>query len=111
MDTIESYRQLIQKIFAEHARIPYAHGDLQSKTVFDREADRYLLVVFGREEGRRVHGCLIHVEISNGKIWIHRDGTEYGIANELLDAGVAKDRIVLAFRSPELRRHTELAVA
>ncbi len=46
-----------------------------------------------------------------GKFWIQRDGTEYSIAQELLDAGVQKDRIVLAFRSPEMRRMTDFAVA
>jgi len=111
MDTLENYRRLIRKILAEHAQIPYAHGDIRSETVFDRESDRYLLVISGRENGKRVHGCLVHVEIINGKIWIQRDGTEYGIAGELLDAGVPKDHIVLGFRSPEMRRHTEFAVA
>jgi hypothetical protein len=111
MDTLENYRRLIEKILTEHTRIPYAHGDIQQQTVFDRTSDRYLLMLVGREGVRRVHGCLLHVDIINGKFWIQRDGTEYGIARELLDAGVPKDRIVLAFRSPEMRKHTDFAVA
>lgn len=111
MDALENYRRLIRQILTEHAQIPYAHGDIQSETVFDRESDRYLLVISGRENGKRVHGCLVHVEIINGKIWIQRDGTEYGIASKLLEAGVPKDHIVFGFRSPEIRRHTEFAVA
>jgi XisI protein len=43
--------------------------------------------------------------------WIQRDGTEHGIARELVEAGVTKDRIVLAFRSLEMRRMTDFAVA
>ncbi len=39
------------------------------------------------------------------------DGTEYGLANELLDAGVPKDRIVLGFKRPQTREHTGFAVA
>lgn len=111
MDTLENYRQLIRKILTEHAQIPYAHGDIQSEVVFDRESDRYLLVILGREGARRVHGCLVHIDIINGKIWIQRDGTEYGIANELVRAGVPKDHIVLGFRSPEVRKYTEFAAA
>lgn len=111
MDALENYRLLIRKILTEHAAIPYAHGNIQSETVFDRESDRYLLIISGRENGKRVHGCLVHVEMINGKIWIQRDGTEYGIAAKLLEAGVPKDQIVLGFRSPEIRRHTEFAVA
>lgn len=29
MDAIETYRQIIQKIFHEYAKIPYAHGEIQ----------------------------------------------------------------------------------
>lgn len=110
MDTIETYRRLIQKILSDHAQIPYAHGDLQLETVFDREADHYLLIILGRENGKRVHGCLAHIDIIDGKIWIQRDGTEHGIANELVEAGVPKEHIVLGFRSPAIRKHTDFAV-
>jgi len=111
MATVETYRQIIQRILTDHAQIPYAHGDLQLETVFDHEKDRYLLVVLGRENGKRVHGCLVHADIINHKIWIQRDGTEHGIANELVDAGVSREHIVLGFRSPALRRDTGFAAA
>jgi len=111
MDTLDRYRQLVQDILDEYAQVPYAHGDIRFEPVFDREADRYLLMILGREKGRRVHGCLVHVDIVDDKLWIQRDGTERGIANELVSAGVPKDQIVLGFRSAELRKHTEFAVA
>ena len=41
---------------------------------------------------------------------IQRDGTERGIAQELLDAGVPKDRIVLAFRSLAKRQLADFTV-
>ncbi len=58
---------------------------------------------------RRVFGCVIHIEIREEKIWIQRDGTEVGIANELIAAGVPKSDIVLGYRSPYMRKFTELA--
>ena len=111
MDTLDTYRQIIERILTEYARIPYAHGDVERQTVFDRTSQHYLLMLVGWEGVRRVHGCLIHMDIINGKIWIQRDGTEYGMARELLDAGVPKDHIVLAFRPPDVRPHTGFAVA
>jgi hypothetical protein len=110
MDTTESDRQLIEKILVDYVRVPYSNSDVQLLTVFDCQRDHYLLMLNGWEGVRHVHGCLVHVEIIDGKFWIHRDGTEYGIAKELLDAGVPKDRIVLAFRSLEMRQLTEFAV-
>ena len=111
MDSLVRFRGVIQRILTDYTKIPYAHGDIQFETIFDRESDRYLVVILGREKTRRVHGCLIHVDIIDGKVWIQRDGTEEGIANELIQAGIPKDQIVLGFRSPERRRLTELAVA
>ena len=110
MDKLNHYRQLIQEILTEYGRIPYKHGDIKFETVFDSESDRYLLIILGREKKKYHHGCLIHVDIIDDKIWIQLDGTEVGIANELVDAGVPKDQIVLGFKSPELRKDTEFAV-
>ncbi len=111
MDTRASDRDLIQRILVEYAKVTYSHSDDRLQTVFDRTDDHYLLMLIGWEGVRRVHGCLVHVDIIDGKFWIQRDGTEYSIAQELLDAGVRKERIVLAFRSPEMRRMTDFAVA
>jgi hypothetical protein len=35
---------------------------------------------------RRVHGCVVHVYIIQGKIWIQHDGTNRPVAEELLEA-------------------------
>jgi hypothetical protein len=111
MDTVTTYRSLVERILTEYAQIPYAHGDIQMQTVFDRQGDHYLLMLVGREGLRRVHGCLVHVDIHEGKLWVQRDGTEHGVARDLLEAGVPKEHIVLAFHSPEMRQDTEFAVA
>jgi XisI protein len=109
-DRLARYRRIIRKILTEYARIPYSHGDIHAQTVFDPEGDHYLMMVVGWDK-KRVHGCIVHVDIINGKFWIQRDGTEYGIARELEDAGVPKEHIVLAFRRPELRELSGYAVA
>lgn len=111
MDALNEYRTLIKQIFEEYSKVPYAYGDVQSECVFDTERDRYLLLTMGWENGLRVHATLVHIEIIGDKIWIQRDGTETGIAAELTQAGIPKERIVLGFRPPEVRQYTEYAVA
>ena len=111
MDTNRTYQQLIERILTEYTQVPYAYGDIQIQTIFDREGLHYLIMLVGREGPRRVHGCLVHIDLIDGKIWIQRDGTEQGIARDLLEAGVPKEHIVLAFRSPAVRQHTDFAVA
>lgn len=111
METLECYRDIIENILDEYTRIPYAYGDIRTEAVYDRSNDRYLLVNVGWDMGRRVHGSLVHIDIIDGKIWIQRDGTEQGIANELVSAGIPRDHIVLGFRPAEVRPYTEFAVA
>src|SRR5438067_12200673 len=108
MDSVERYRELVERIITEYAQVPYAYGEIQCESVFDRASDRYLLMLVGWEAIRRVHGCLIHMDIIDGKIWIQRDGTERGVARDLIDAGVPREQIVLAFRADEAREKAEL---
>ena len=111
MGRLDTYRDIIESILSKYTQIPYAYGDIRIEAVFDRSNDRYLLVNLGWDTGRRVHGSLVHIDIIDGKIWVQRDGTEQGIANELVSAGIPRDRIVLGFRPAEVRPYTEFAVA
>lgn len=111
MADLENYREYIEEIIKWRAAIGYANSDLETKPVFDREHDRYLLMVTGFEGKKRYNYALIDVEIRNGKIWIHYDGLEAGVVTYLMEKGVPKSDIVLAFYSPEKRKLTEFAVA
>lgn len=95
MDRIEDYRKIIEEILTKYAKIPYAHGEIEAKTLFDRDANRYMLLTIGWHGIRRVHGCLVHIDIIDGKLWIQRDDTDYGIVRELEEAGISKKQIVL----------------
>jgi hypothetical protein len=97
MDTRTAYRDVIEKVLADYAAIPWAHGDVTTQTVFDRERDHYLLVLVGTDGVRKVHGVLVHVDIVGDQVLIQRDGTELGMAPRLARAGIPKDRIVLSF--------------
>ena len=111
MDTsLDSYRSIIELVLTEYSKYPYAYGQIERQLVFDRTRDHYLLMSVGWDK-QRVHGSLIHIDLIDGKCWIQRDGTETGIAPELEAAGIPKNRIVLAFRSPEIRPQTGYAVA
>jgi hypothetical protein len=108
---LDNYRDMIEAILTEYASIPYSYADIKAEVVFDRVRDRYLWMDIGWDGDRRVHGCLVHIDLIDGKIWIQRDGTEEGIAADLERAGIPKQRIVLGFRSPEIRPYTGYAVA
>lgn len=53
---------------------------------------------------------MLHIDIKDGKIWIQHNGTERRIAQDLLELGVPKQDIVLAFHSPTRRKYSDFAV-
>jgi XisI protein len=111
METLETYRRILKNTLLPYSQIPYSHGDLVCQPVFDDTHDRYLLVTLGWDRKTRVHGCLIHIDIIDGKVWVQRDETEDGIARELVAAGIPKSAIVLGFKPADMRPYTDYAIA
>ena len=109
MDSLNYYR-IIKEILEEYAKLPYAHGNLQRKLVIAEDHQNYLLLTVGDVNGKRVHACIVHLEVVGDKVWIHEDGLEDGIADDLLRAGIPPEKIVLGFHPPEVRPHTGFAV-
>jgi len=107
---IEQYRQYIQHLLserAERAAQQRTAPEYEVQTVFDTQRDHYQLLYVGWRGNKRDFGCILHIDIKGGKIWIQHDGTEEGIANRLVKMGVPKQDIVLAFHEPEVRQFTE----
>jgi hypothetical protein len=111
MDKIDVYRQHIQELMIERAKLRSPKDPVKTETVFDTKQDRYLLVHVGwRDSKTRIYGCIIHVDIINNKIWVQHDGTEEAIADKLVARGVPKQDIVLAYHAPHVRQYTEFAL-
>lgn len=66
----------------------------------DKAQDHYALVEAGWDGLRRIEGQVLRIDIIDGKIWIQHDGTEHGIARELVALGVPRQAIVLGFTRP-----------
>ncbi|MCI5147905.1 MAG: XisI protein [Candidatus Electrothrix sp. MAN1_4] len=111
MDTLNSWREIVEKVLISYVDISYANGKIENELILDRTNDHYLVMSLGWQHVRRIHGCLIHIDIIEGMVWIQRDGTEDGIAIELEEEGIPKNCIVLGFHEPDVRRHTGYAVA
>ncbi|MDB9516410.1 XisI protein [Roseofilum reptotaenium CS-1145] len=110
MDSLDNYYEVIKSILVEYAKLPYAHGKLERKLVIGEDRRNYVLLTVGELKGKRVHSCIVHLEVVGDKIWIHEDGLEDGITDDLLRAGIPQNKIVLGFYLPHIRRYTEFAV-
>jgi len=109
VDTLSQYRTYVEQILQEYAAHTPAYGDVAVELIIDHTHDHYQLVRVGWHRQQRIHGTLLHIDIRDGKIWIQHDGTEEGVANRLVDQGVPKSDIVLAFQSPYKRQFSDFA--
>jgi XisI protein len=118
MDRLDQYRAILHQSLSEqaqlmskpvHAASPQENR-LNSTVIVSEDRNHFMVINEGWEGKKRVHSLVFHGEIRNSKLWIHHDGIDRGITEELVAAGIPKDSIVLAFHSPEIRQHTGYAV-
>ena len=102
---------MIRELVQAYAQFKPSRGDVQIEVIFDAASDHYELIYAGWNGHHRIHGSVLHIDIRDGQVVIQHDGTESGIAEELVKAGIPPDCIVLAFKPPEIRPHIKLSVA
>lgn len=98
MDIVKDYRQILERIVKRHAQFQPANGQIQTHAVCDRENDEYMVIDSGwNEKGRRIYDVVLHFRSQDGSVYIERDNTDAEVIRELLEAGIEKDDIILAY--------------
>jgi len=113
MDGLATYRMILKEVLTQHAERMNRHPqpDIETELTFDEEREHYMLLRIGWTPKGRLFVPTLYARLRHGKIWIENDWTEEGLATELLERGVPREDVVLAFHPPEMRVHTEFAVA
>ena len=111
MDTIKTYSDVIKQIISKYAQFKPSHGNIRLDTLFDDVNYRYALMQVGWDGKKRIRGNLIYVTIELEKVLIEYDGTETGITDELIRAGIPSEAIVLAFHPPHILEKERKAIA
>lgn len=110
MDKLDKYRTLIQQLLEEHAQFGDGDDGVDNQVLIDTQRDHYQLMHVGWQNDWRIYGCILHLDIKDGKIWLQHNGTEYDIPAQLVAMGVPKTDIVVGFHSPFKRQFTDYAV-
>ncbi len=110
MEKLNRYRRIARSIIGEYAVEMPSDNGVRTYPVIDPIGDHYLAMQTGWDDHQRVQGAFLHLDIIGEKIWIQFNGTDQSIAEELFEAGVAKEDIVLGDKSPQLRPHTGYGV-
>jgi hypothetical protein len=109
--TVEKYRAIVRQVINKYAQLKPSHGDIRTEAIIDPEHDHYELVHVGWDGPIRIHGSVIHIDLIGEKVWVEHDGTSAGVVDDLEEAGIPKEHIVLGFKSPRMRKYTGYAVA
>ena len=75
MDRTERYRVIVRRLIEEYASYTPSHGRIEVEAVVDRERDHYEVMHVGWDGVRRVHGCVVHIDIRGGKVWVQEPDT------------------------------------
>jgi hypothetical protein len=111
MASLKVDAQIAERALCELAALYPPAESTRTIPISDRERGQFLLLDEGWNGYQRIYNVWAHVELADGKFHIHEDGTEKGIANVLLAAGVPRERIVLSFLAPTHRAASDFAAA
>ena len=121
MDKLTDYSTIIKGILTEYVQLcnRQQNQDIETFLIVDEPNGHYIWMNLGWQKGDsasahaglRITGTTVYVRLLNGKFWIEEDWTEDGIATDLVNAGVNKEDIVLAFHEPKMRQYTNFATA
>lgn len=111
MDRVGKYAEILEQVINHYYDLYQRMSDTQTVRLIDKTAHHYQIIQTGWDnQFRRIYTSL-HLSIQNGKIYIHSDPTEEGLANVLTDQGIPPSDIVLEYQAPTLRQYTPYAKA
>ena len=105
---IDFYRQCIKKLLVGYE--PLKTQQSKVELLFDDERMRYMAVRVGWFRQKRLHLCLVHIDICDDAIIIQCNNTEDMIATELVKMGLPGEKIRLGFLPPESQAFSDLPV-
>jgi len=88
---LDRYRAIVRQLIEEYARIKPSYGEVVTEAIIDPVLDHYELMHVGWDGHRRIHGSVVHIDIKNGRVWLQYDGTNAGVADELIAAGIPRE--------------------
>lgn len=112
MDKVLKNKDIVRQVLQHYLDIKTNWEDIETIFIKDEDNGHYQLMNIGWQNNRRVYGSFIHINVKpDGKVWLQHDGTDIGVADELVEMGIPKEDIVLAFHAPYKRPYTGFAVA
>ncbi len=100
------YQTCIKQLLSEYE--PLNTQDTEISLSFDDERMSYLVMRVGWfQQYKRIHRCLIHIEIVDETVVIQANNTEDPIDTDLVEMGIPKEKMCLGFIPADFRAYAE----
>ena len=112
MDKTTRYQNIIIDYLNEFANFGKPRPGIEKELIVDCERNHFQFVTKGWQDRKTlVYIVGLHLDIKDEKIWIWQNNTDAFVGDELVERGVLKSDIVLAFHAPKERQYTGFAMA
>ena len=110
MDKLESYRRILRATVERHAAFQPANGSIKTHSVIDEAKGDFMVIDAGwSDQGRRVYDVVLHFRLAGETVFVERDNTDAEVVRELLEKGIDKSNLVLAFNEAPFQNPSDLA--
>ena len=93
--TVEHYKLCVKKLLSEYELSSPRWA--KTELLFDDSRMRYMVMRLGWHREKRVHRCLVHIDIIDDTVVIQSNNTEDLLKTELISMGIPADKIELGF--------------
>lgn len=105
MDRLTQHKAIVRQLVEDVARMTPSDAHAETQLIIDDERGHYVLFSVGWANNRREYVPFVHLDVrDDAKVHIQHDGTDLRLADRLVEEGIAKRHIVLAFQAPNRRK-------
>ncbi len=101
--TVTFYQNCIKHLLSEYESLRTEETDIE--LIFDDERQRYLVMRVGWVHHKRIHLCLVHIELRNNTIIIQANNTEEQLDDELVEMGIPREDIRLGLLPTDVQEY------
>ena len=99
MDKQLNYQNALIAFLNDYSDIkPSDWKNVQNQVVIDRDNNHYQLVRVGWHNGQHIHYSVFHFDLVEGRVLVQENRTDAPIVDELVELGVRRSDILLAFQ-------------
>ena len=105
MDKVKKYKKIVTALMKEiQAQVPKEINGVEEQFIFDQDNGHYLYFGVGWQKNNWIYTSYIHIDVkANAHVWIQHDGTDWIIADRLVERGIPSKDIVIGFQPPKAR--------